>query len=428
MSDIQLTPKQHAAVMRIVQWFRHETKHQQVARLFGYAGSGKSTITRHIIEALGLGNGQGRGWGGVQFAAFTGKAALVMTRKGTPASTIHSLIYRVSEATEEEIERVEKELAQLKAGLFLMGPGELAFARTQIASLELRLAHIHEPRFVLNSQSLVRDCDLIVLDEVSMVGEEMANDLLAFGKPILVLGDPGQLPPIHGEGAFTNVAPDVMLDEIHRQAGDSAILRLATLARQGLPIDYGAYDDHVWKMPRRDVSPEQMLRGGQVLCGSNMTRPGLNMSMKRAAGFAADLPTGSGEKIICLKNRHDLGLINGLFLSLSDVHHQPGNEVSFTATVHTEDGQEISGPQHFWRGEYDDHIVFDRDRGRRDAYLRRSLIETSWGYAITVHKSQGSSWDNVILFDDGFGRTAIDRNRWLYTAITRAEKGLVILS
>jgi exodeoxyribonuclease-5 len=428
MSDIQLTPKQHAAVMRIVQWFHHETKHQQVARLFGYAGSGKSTITRHIIEALGLTSGQGRGWGGVQFAAFTGKAALVMTRKGTPASTIHSLIYRVSEATEEEIGRVEKELAQLKAGLFLMGPGELAFARTQIASLELRLAHIHEPRFVLNSQSLVRDCDLIVLDEVSMVGEEMANDLLAFGKPILVLGDPGQLPPIHGEGAFTNVTPDVMLDEIHRQAEGSAILRLATLARQGLPIDYGAYDDHVWKMPRRDVSPEQMLRGGQVLCGSNMTRRGLNMSMKRAVGFTHDLPTGSGEKIICLKNRHELGLINGMFLTLSDVNHQPGNEVSFTATVRTEDGQQISGPQHFWRGEYDDHIVFDRDRGRRDAYLRRSLIETSWGYAITVHKSQGSSWDNVILFDDGFGRTAIDRNRWLYTAITRAEKGLVILS
>lgn len=428
MSDIQLTPQQHAAVKRIVNWFCHETEHQQVARLFGYAGSGKSTITRHIIEALGLTISQGRRWGGVQFAAFTGKAALVMTRKGTPASTIHSLIYRVSEATEEEIERVEKELAQLKAGLFLMGPGELAFARTQIAKLELRLAHIHEPRFVLNSQSLVRDCDLIVLDEVSMVGEEMANDLLAFGKPILVLGDPGQLPPIHGEGAFTNVAPDVMLDEIHRQAEGSAILRLATMARQGLSIDYGAYDDHVWKMPRRDVSPDQMLKGGQVLCGSNATRRGLNMAMKRAAGFTQDLPTGSGEKIICLKNRHDLGLINGMFLTLGDVCHQPGNDVCFTATVHTEDCHEIAGRQYFWRGEYDDHVVFDRDRGRREAHLRRTLIETSWGYAITVHKSQGSSWDNVILFDDGFGRTAIDRNRWLYTAITRAEKGLVILA
>jgi exodeoxyribonuclease-5 len=419
---------QARAIAEIRDWYLNRRHVQQVFRLFGYAGSGKSTITRHVMEALGLGIGSGRGWGGVQFAAFTGKAALVMTRKGTPASTIHSLIYRVSEATEEEIERVENELAQLKAGLFLMGPGELAFARTQIASLELRLAHIHEPRFVLNSQSLVRDCDLIVLDEVSMVGEEMANDLLAFGKPILVLGDPGQLPPIHGEGAFTNAAPEVMLDEIHRQAGDSAILRLATMARQGIAIDCGAYDDHVWKMPRRDVSPEQMLKGGQVLCGSNATRRGLNMSMKRAAGFPADLPTGSGEKIICLKNRHDLGLINGMFLTLNDVNHHGGDDVSFSATVQTEDGQEIAGRHHFWRGEYDDHVVFDLDRGRRDAYLRRTLIESSWGYAITVHKSQGSSWDNVILFDDGFGRTATDRNRWLYTAITRAEKGLVILA
>lgn len=428
MSDIQLTPQQHAAVKRIVHWFRHETEHQQVARLFGYAGSGKSTITRHIIEALGLSICQGRHWGGVQFAAFTGKAALVMTRKGTPASTIHSLIYRVSEATEEEIERVKKELAQLKAGLFLMGPGELAFARMQITKLELRLAHIHEPRFVLNSQSLVRDCDLIVLDEVSMVGEEMANDLLAFGKPILVLGDPGQLPPIKGEGAFTNAAPDVMLDEVHRQAGDSAILRLATLARQGLPIGYGEHDAHVWKMPRRDVGSDQMLRGGQVLCGMNVTRRQLNSTMKRAAGFGSDFPTGSGEKIICLKNRHDLGLINGMFLSLHDVRHEARNENYFSAVLHTEDGLEISERQNLWRGEYDDHVAFDPDRGRRDGYIRRNLVETSWGYAITVHKAQGSSWDNVVVFDDGIGRTAEDRNRWLYTAITRAEKGLVILA
>ena len=219
--------------------------------------------------------GQGRGWGGVLFAAFTGKAALVMTRKGTPASTIHSLIYRVSEATEEEIERVEKELAQLKAGLFLMGPAEHAFARMQIARLELRLAHIHEPRFILNDQSAVRDCDLIVLDEVSMVGEEMANDLLAFGKPILVLGDPGQLPPINGEGAFTNAAPDVMLHEIHRQAGESAIIRLATMARQGDAIAQGAHDEIVWKMRRSDVSARADAEG-------------------RAGASAARMPRGAG--------------------------------------------------------------------------------------------------------------------------------------
>ena len=161
---------------------------------------------------------------------------------------------------------------------------ERTFAETQIRRLQLRLADIHKPQFLLNETSLVRDADLIVLDEVSMVGREMAADLLAFGKPILVLGDPGQLPPIKGAGAFTNVQPDVMLTEIHRQAEESAILRLATMARQGQPIPYGPHDDHVWKMRRGQVSPEQMLRGGQVICGRNATRLHLNAAMKQAAG------------------------------------------------------------------------------------------------------------------------------------------------
>jgi len=359
------------------------------------------------------------------FAAFTGKAALVMTRKGTPASTIHSLIYRVSEATPEEIERVEKDLFNLQRVLGRMQPAERSFAETQIRRLQLRLADIHQPLFLLNDQSLLRDADLIVLDEVSMVGTEMAADLLAFGKPILVLGDPGQLPPIKGAGAFTNVEPDVMLTEIHRQAGESAILRLATLARQGEPIPFGVHDDHVWKMRRSEISPEQMLRGGQVICGRNATRIHLNAAMKQAAGFASAHPEGIGEKIICLKNRHDLGLVNGMFVSLADIRDD--GRLAFSATVTTEDGVAIVGRQRFYKGHYDDHVAFDNERSRRDWKEVRGLIETVWGYAITCHKSQGTSWPNVIVYDDGLSRTAEDRNRWLYTAITRAERGLVIL-
>jgi hypothetical protein len=75
----------------------------------------------------------------VLFAAFTGKAALVMTRKGTPASTIHSLIYRVSEATPEDIDRVERDLLDLQRGLGRMAPAERAFAEMQISKLQLRL-------------------------------------------------------------------------------------------------------------------------------------------------------------------------------------------------------------------------------------------------------------------------------------------------
>jgi len=267
-----------------------------------------------------------------------------------------------------------------------------------------------------------------VLDEVSMVGKEMAHDLMAFGKPILVLGDPGQLPPVKDTGFFTETAPDVMLTEVHRQAGDSAILRLATLAREGLPIPPGAHDDHVWKMSRHEVGPAQMLQGGQVICGTNATRRWLNTAMKRAAGFGADYPTGHGEKIICLKNRHDLGLINGMFLTLTEVRQDPDDAFAFSAMVETEDGVSLGGRQSFWRGEYADHVAYDPERGRREWQIRRGLIESSWGYAITCHKSQGSQWENVVVFDDGFGRSAADRNRWLYTAITRAEKGLVILA
>ncbi len=318
------SPQQADAIAAIVDWYRHRCGQQQVFRLFGYAGTGKSTITALAIQALGLDPMPRIGaiTGGVLFAAFTGKAALVMTRKGTPASTIHSLIYRVSEATPEEIVRVEKELFDLQRDLGRMGPAERTFAETQIRRLELRLADIHRPTFVLNDQSRVRDADLIVLDEVSMVGPEMAADLLAFGKPILVLGDPGQLPPIKGTGAFTEAEPDIRLTEIHRQAGESAIIRLATMARQGIEIPPGEHDAHVWKLPRNAVSAAQMLRGGQVICGRNNTRLWLNSGMKAAAGFPAPYPAGLREKIICLKNRNDLGLVNGMFVSLADIRDE----------------------------------------------------------------------------------------------------------
>ena len=426
--SIVVSKAQADAIRAIRDWYRHRTHEQQVFRVFGYAGVGKSTITALAIEALGLEPMTPGGLGGVLFAAFTGKAVHVMTRKGTPAQTIHSLIYRHSEASPEEIAHVTEELSALERDLPRMGVAERGFAEAQIAQLKLRLDRIHEPQFVLNPQSDLRDAELLVLDEVSMVGKQMAEDLLAFGKPILVLGDPGQLPPVGEKSFFTDAEPDVMLTEIHRQAADSPVLRLATMARRGEPIPFGAYDANVWKMPQREVMPGQLLNGGQVICGKNATRRRLNMAMKQAAGYGADYPTGAGEKIICLRNRHDLGLINGMFLTLTDVRAHPHNPRAFCAEIETEDGVVTSNAQEFWRGEYDDHVVFDPNRHRQDWFQRRGLIETSWGYAITCHKAQGSSFGTVVVFDEGFGRSAEDYKRWLYTAITRAEHGLLILS
>lgn len=436
MGTFTASDHQARAIRGICDWFTGGTHGQQVFRVFGYAGSGKTTITRHAIAGLGLdtmvrdAGGAIAGSGGVLYAAFTGKAALVMSRKGTPASTIHSLIYRVSEATRAEIDKVEAEIATIEGGLPALGPGARLLEEARLRSLRLRLADIHKPRFVLNEQSIVRDAALLVLDEVSMVGEEMAQDLLAFGKPILVLGDPGQLPPIRGEGAFTRDPPDVMLTEIHRQAGESAIIRLATLARQGRPIPFGEHDPHVWKLPRTAVGPEQLLRGGQVICGRNATRVQLNLAMQRAAGLDGPHPRGrAGEKIICLKNRGDLGLVNGMFLRLEDVEDE--NEVCLSACIRAADGaDEIAtgdGRYLIYKGHFDDHVTPDPERERRDHWIKKGLIEAVWGWAITGHKAQGSQWENVVVLDDGLGRTAEDRARWLYTAITRAERGLVLL-
>lgn len=439
MSGFTPSDLQAKAISGIKDWFRNRTKEQQVFRVFGYAGTGKTTITKHAIAELRLDTmvkDAIGATGGVLYAAFTGKAALVMTRKGTPASTIHSLIYRVSEATPAEIDKVKKDIAKIKERLPKLDASARLLEDSHMRSLELRLDDIHKPRFVLNDQSLVRDAALIVLDEVSMVGDDMARDLLAFGKPILVLGDPGQLPPIRGEGAFTQAEPDVMLTEIHRQAGESAIIRLATMAREGKPIPYGEHDAFVWKMRRTDVAPEQMLRGGQVICGRNATRIYLNLAIKQAAGFdqvypAGEARNGHAEKIICLKNRNDIGIVNGMFLELGDVRDE--NETSFSATVRTEDGDVVGGTEdkperhHIYKGHFDDHVQLDQERGRRDHWIKKGLIEAVWGYAITCHKSQGSQWENIVVYDDGLGRTAEDRTRWLYTAITRAEKGLVIL-
>jgi ATP-dependent exoDNAse (exonuclease V), alpha subunit - helicase superfamily I member len=170
-------------------------------------------------------------------------------------------------------------------------------AEAGIEAMRQALSVMKKPRFALNPESDAADAKLIVLDEVSMVGEEMARHLMSFEKPILVLGDPGQLPPIKGEGAFTNIAPDIMLTEIHRQAAESAIIRVATMAREGQPIGFGNYDAHVAKMPKGDITPDQALRGGQLICGMNATRLQLNNAMRAAAGLAGGvLPSGAGEK------------------------------------------------------------------------------------------------------------------------------------
>ncbi|PPC98073.1 MAG: ATP-binding protein, partial [Methylocystis sp.] len=209
------TPEQDQALTAVARWLETPGA-RQVFRLFGYAGTGKSTLARHLAEHVE---------GDVAFAAFTGKAALVMRSKGCKdARTIHSLIYR---ATDTETE---------------------------------------EPSFVLNDDSAAARAKLIVVDECSMVDEELGRDLLSFGKKVLVLGDPAQLPPVKGGGFFTDAEPDVMLKEVHRQAADNPIIRLSMAIRAGESVERGVFGDT--RVISRDALDPALVTGAdQVLVG-----------------------------------------------------------------------------------------------------------------------------------------------------------------
>src|SRR5687767_8784707 len=213
------TPHQDSALKAVADWLKAKPGRggtPPVFRLFGYAGTGKTTLARHIAEGVE---------GEVKYAAFTGKAALVMRNKGCDdASTIHSLIYRARETRDEQ------------------------------------------PTFELWDDAPASKASLIVIDECSMVDAELGRDLLSFGCPLLVLGDPAQLPPIQGAGFFTNAEPDAMLTEVHRQAVDDPIIRLSMDIREGRDLDVGVYGE-TQVVTRQTLDPSRVLDADQVLVG-----------------------------------------------------------------------------------------------------------------------------------------------------------------
>jgi exodeoxyribonuclease-5 len=187
-------PEQDAALKAVAEWLKAKPGRGNtppIFRLFGYAGTGKTTLARHFAAGVD---------GKVLFAAFTGKAAQVMRNKGCQgASTIHSLIYKPPDTATEQ------------------------------------------PSFQLWDEAPASKAKLIVIDECSMVDAELGRDLMSFGVPVLVLGDPAQLPPIQGGGYFTDAEPDAMLTEVHRQAQDDPIVRLSMLVREGHRLEPGEY-------------------------------------------------------------------------------------------------------------------------------------------------------------------------------------------
>lgn len=358
--------QQDEALKAVSAWLKDKNG-AQVFRLFGWAGTGKSTLARHLAQDVKS----------VKYAAFTGKAALVMRRRGCKgASTIHSLIY------------------------------------TMVSEKE------GEPRFVLDPESPAADADLIVIDEVSMVDEVLGTDLLSFGTKVLVLGDPFQLPPVQGEGFFTAEEPDIMLTEIHRQARDNPIVRLSLDIREGNGLDYGSYGESK-VIARGAVDQSEVLEADQVLVGRNKTRLHYNNRIRELKSLPQGIPV-RGDRLVCLRNNPQKKLLNGQIWSVADIKRKAGGTLELTIDPEDVDRTAV-------QTKVKTHASFFTGEDAEMSWqIRRQYDEFTYGYCLTVHKAQGSQWDHVYLFDESFVFRE-ERLRWLYTGLTRAAERITIV-
>ncbi len=366
---MKFSAEQDAALKAVDHWLKKAQT--PVFRLFGYAGAGKTTLARHIAE-----NADGE----VAFAAFTGKAAYVMRNKGcTDATTLHSLIYRPTGDEDED----------------------------------------DGPSFTIRRDAPASKADLIIIDECSMVDEDLGRDLLSFGNPVLVLGDPAQLPPVKGGGFFTEGEPDFMLTEIHRQAADNPIIRLSMNVREGytdLKNQTEDFGEALQFLNKREIDAETILKCDQVLVGTNKTRRKFNDRIRELKGHT-DVTPEVGEKLVCLRNNKKKGLLNGGLWDVTLKKTARGNKARMIVSPE-EGGKSVSiNVLHAYFSEGAENIPFAQ---------RRNADEFDYGYALTVHKAQGSQWDHVVLFDESWAFREHSQ-RWLYTAITRAAEKLTIV-
>lgn len=360
------TQGQSQALELLQQWWK--SGNRQVFKLSGYAGTGKTVTIAGFADLLSL-------HGHIKYCAYTGKACQVMRRRGLNSCTIHRLIYEVDKSSKK-------------------------------------------PKFHLKQALDDNSTELIVIDEASMVDGKIFRDLCSFGKRIVVVGDPGQLPPIQGKSQCLE-GSDITLTEIVRQAADNPIIALATCIRRGQTLQYGTFNHAIPIVHYNDLKDEFLAKADQILCGTNRTRHLLNDRLRQHYGFFDPLPM-VGEKLISLKNMwgqmiEDQVVVNG---TTGIVKRLIGKSPDEFRMLFQPDGCATGGVI---------DSVTDVFMGREPEYRSDPEHPTGvfdFGYAISVHKSQGSEWDRcLVIVDHDWGDM---HAKWLYTACTRAKERLCV--
>lgn len=383
-----LSLDQKRVLKSLMEWYKSDKKTQYIT-LGGYAGTGKTTLMGVLRQELNKENKNLK----VAFCSYTGKAARVLKSKliesksvfkQDSVSTIHSLIYSPIVNDKEEIIGWQR--------------------RNEV------------------------EANLVIIDEASMVDESIWKDILGYKIPIIAVGDHGQLPPINGSFNLME-KPILKLEEIHRQVKDNPIIRISILARERGIIPAIQFNNSVRKIRKSSEDGQNLIeewlraynRNTLILCGYNHTRLRLNNYIRRMFEFNSLEPQVK-DRLICLRNNHALEIFNGMLGTVVSIEKE--NEDWYAADIEMDDQESLySGLISVKQFNNKESLNFTEKRSK---IMKGDLFD--FGYALTVHKAQGSQAKRVILFEERFPSASDEIwRRWLYTAVTRAEEELLII-
>ena len=395
---MELNEKQKNGLTLALQRYKNKEKYTVIA---GYAGAGKSTLVRFIIEELKT---YGVKETDVCFACFTGKAAQVLLKKGNKnVITLHKLLYK----------SIPKESG--------------GFVRIPNPSIPYKI---------------------VVVDEVSMAPKTLMDLLFKHDVYVICLGDPFQLPPVDKkEDNHLLDTPHIFLDEIMRQAQESEIIQLSMAIRENRPIE-AFQGKEVQILNKEELNTGMLTWADQILVATNATRVSINTQMRKLLNFG-EKPQ-DGDKIICLRNYWDcfsdneeplvngtIGILKNSFLTK---RYLPRIVKSTDGLSHIDliMGDFISDSGMYFHSLEMDKKMIDTGEFSLDwktvYQLNRNPktrdippLEFTYGYAITCHKAQGSEWDKVLVIEEKFPFDKIEHARWLYTAVTRSSEKLVLV-
>jgi exodeoxyribonuclease-5 len=380
------TSDQTSAIEAAVDYCLYPTK--PYFSIAGYAGVGKSVVLREIQERL---SERGRS---VCATAYTGKAVSVLSTKGLRnTSTIHSLLYVPRRNPDGSVHWEKRE-------------------------------------------SIPYDSTLV--DEGSMVPRWIHHDNISMGAAVVYAGDPAQLKPVRGDDARIFENPDILMTQVHRQAENSNILRLAHMVREGKRIKgYSAVEGASFCPPDVFWADCRNPKWGMVICAKNRTRHRVNQMIRSARGFSGPSPM-VGEKIVCLENDRNWGVFNGLGGKLLAITHRDGDRQGI-ARLDIEDdlGNVLNGlpaylpqfgadkmrtPRSASRMQGSQQDSYDMDPGGGQPEVPEGVTLWDWAWCVTGHKAQGSEDDNVLVLEEIVGREGWDDRAWAYTMLTRARR------